>query len=115
MSSGESLPENETVERAIARVLEVERFARVAIADARREGAEMNERARATTRAIAERTERRIGRVRARFEQRIAAEVAALETAAAALDTRYEPNAADRACLGRAVATLAAELTGGGT
>jgi hypothetical protein len=115
MSSGESLPENETVERAIARVLEAERLARVGIADARREGVETNETARATARAIAERTERRIGRVRARFEQRIAAEVAALETAAAALDMRYEPNAADRACLGRAVATLAAELTGGGT
>jgi hypothetical protein len=115
MLGAELLPENEAVERAIARVLEAEQFARGAIADARRESAAMNERARATARAIAERTERRIGRVRAGFERRIVAEVAALEAAAAALDVRYEPNAADRADVGRAVANLAAELTGGGT
>lgn len=105
--------ENEVVERAIARVLEAEQSTLSAIAKARQEGAAINERARATARAITERTERRIGRVREQFEQRIAVEVAALDRAAAALDLRYEPSTAELESLERAVAMLAAELTGG--
>jgi hypothetical protein len=111
MSGAAPVDDNALVEQAIARVLEAERAARIAVAEAQSEAAAMADRARAAARAIGERTERRIIRIRARFEERIAAEVAALERAAAGLNVNSAFEQADRAPLARAVAMLAAELT----
>jgi hypothetical protein len=113
MTRVEQANRDHDVELAIARVLEAERSARAAIAAARAEGSATNERARAAARALAERTERRIGRIRERFEGEVAAEVAALDRSAAALDLRYAPTPADLAALERAIARLAAEITEG--
>jgi hypothetical protein len=101
------------VEAAIARVLACERDARDAIARAGREAAELAEAGRAAARAVGERTETRIRSVRAAFERRLAAELDALHAAEDAI-VDDEPIAGDDlARLDRAIAALAAELTGG--
>lgn len=105
--------ENALVEQAIARVIEAERAARIAVADAQREAAARIEEARTTARAIGERAERRVIAIRTRFERRIAAEVAAFDEPARAPVSNDTLHADDRASLARAVAALAAELTGG--
>jgi hypothetical protein len=112
MGRADPPPDNEVVERAIARVLAAEDAARAEIAQAGQEALAMGERARTAVRAIEERTERRIGQVRERFERRNAAEVAALDASAAALAPRYQLDPADLKQLERAVAQLAAELAG---
>jgi hypothetical protein len=61
--------------------------------------------------ALAERTERRIGGVRARFEQKTVAEVAALDAAAAEAETRHDLTPEELARLDSAIAALAARLT----
>ena len=76
--------------------------------------ADMGEAARAATRALAERTERRIGAVRARFEQRTAAEVARLDAAAAEALERHDLLPEDLARLAAAIEVLAARLTESG-
>jgi len=113
MATGPPTDDHALVERAIARVLEAERAARIAIVDAQGQAVAGADRARATALAIGVRTERRIVEIRARFEQRIAAEVAALDRVAATLNVDCGFGEADRSALGRAVETLAAELTGG--
>lgn len=107
-----SLPDN-AVEAAIARVLDAEHAARDAVRGAEQEAVETNEAARATARAVAERTERRIGRVRAAFESRTAAEVAAIDAAAMEAGARHELADDELLRLDAAVAALAARLAGG--
>ncbi len=102
-----------TAEAAINRVLSAERDAREAIAQATREADTMNESARAAARALGERTERRIRALRAAFAARLAAEVDAIDVQAAAQDAGQPLSADELDHLERAVAALAAELTGG--
>jgi len=113
MSTVEPLPTEATAEAAITRVLNAERDAREAIAQATREAVTMQENARAAARALSERTERRIREVRAALAARLAAEVEAIDAQAAAQDAGQALGAAELARLERAVAALAAELTGG--
>ena len=112
MAAAAPADDNALVEQAIARVLDAERSARDSIAEAETEAAAIAERARASARAVGERALRRIVTIRARFEQRIGAEVAALDAAAAGLASPHFVNEADGATVERAVAALAAELTG---
>ena len=101
------------VEAAIARVLDAEHSARDAVRDAGGTAAQMIEAARAAARTLAERTERRIGAVRARYEQKTTAEVAALDAEAAEVAAPHELTPADLARLDAAVAELAVRLTAG--
>lgn len=68
---------------------------------------------RTRARAILARGEQRLTAVRARMERRVAARVAALEAKAQQLQGPVVLDAATGARLARAVARLAAELTGG--
>jgi hypothetical protein len=81
------------------------------VRDAEQAAAAMTEAARATARAIAERTERRIGVARARFERKTTAEVAALDALAAETLLPHDLMPEDLARLDAAVAVLAARLT----
>jgi len=101
----------EVTEAAIARVLDAEHAARDAVRDAEQAAVAMTEAARAAARALAERTERRIGGVRARFEQKTVAGVAALDAAAAEADTPHDLTPEELARLDAAIAVLAARLT----
>jgi hypothetical protein len=101
------------VEEAIARVLASERDAREAIANARREAAETAEESRAFARALGERTDVRIRKVRSAFERALAARLEELHAAEAQIETRHDLTDEDRARLDRAIARLAARLTGG--
>ena len=101
------------VETAISRVLDAERAAHDDVDRATRDAAAIAEAARATARALIERTERRIRTLRTNFETRAAREVAAIEAQALAQDTVRELTPDDLARLKRAVAALACELTGG--
>jgi hypothetical protein len=100
------------VDAAIARVLDAEHKARDAVRDGEAEAAAMIELARASARALGERTERRIRGVRAAFEARTSATVAALVAEADAAGAAHELTAADLVRLDAAVAALAALLTG---
>ena len=106
------LPPNDAVEAAIVRVLDAEHAARQAIAATEQAAVATIEEARAAARAVALRTEARIRAVRSAFERRTAAEVAALDAAAAEAAL---PHALDGDLLARidaAVAALAARLAG---
>ena len=105
------VPPEDAVEAAIARVLDAEHAAGDAVRDAEQAAVAMTEAARAAARALAERTERRIGGVRARFEQKTVAEVAALDAAAAEAGTRHDLTPEELARLDSAIAVLAARLT----
>jgi hypothetical protein len=102
------------VETAIACVLDAEHAARAAVDEAGATAIAINEAARAAARSLAERTERRIRRVRGVFEQRTATSVAALEAAAAEAAAPHALTADDLSRLDAAVAALAARLTRGG-
>jgi type II secretory pathway predicted ATPase ExeA len=106
---------DDAVEAAIARVLDAEHSARDAVRDAGAAAAAMIEAARAAARTLAERTERRIGAVRARYEQKTTAEVVALDAEAAEVGAPHELTPDDLARLDAAVAELAARLTEGAT
>ncbi len=106
-------PTQAAAEAAITRVLTAERDALETIAQALRDAEAMNENARAAARALGERTERRIRAVRGAFAARVAAEVAAIDAQAAAQDAGQPLSADELDRLERAVAALAAELTGG--
>lgn len=99
-------------EAAIAQVLAAERAARDAMAAVHDEAAHIGEQARAQARTLAERTQRRIRRLRAAFERRTDAEVAALRAQADALAAPHEPGSDEAARVDEAVARLAAQLTG---
>jgi hypothetical protein len=105
-------PSQVAVEAAIARVLAAEADARIAVQDARAAAEARAEAARAATRAIAQRTLSRIATVRMEFERRIAEDVAALNAEAEALAGAPTLSPAELAALERALAALAAELTG---
>ena len=107
-----SAPLDNAVEAAITRVLDAEAAARDAIVHARNEALEIAEQARARARRLALHRDERIRSVRAAFERKVAADVAALEAEAAALDARHDLAPAEIARLERAVAALAARLTG---
>lgn len=104
---------HDAVEAAIARVLDAEHAAREAVRAAEEAAAVMTEAARATARGIAERTERRIGAARARFEQKTSVEVAALDAKAAETLVPHDLTAEELARLDAAIATLATRLTEG--
>ena len=101
------------VESAIARVLEAEHAARLAVDTAGVTATELDEAARAEVRAVAVRTERRIRRVRSAFEQETAAAVTALEAAAAEASARHDLGPGELTQLDAAVAALAIRLTVG--
>jgi hypothetical protein len=105
----------DAVDAAIARVLEAERAARDAVVQAGETAAAMTEEARAAARTLAERTERRIRGIRAAFEERATAEVAALDATAAATSQERALGADELARVEAAVAALAASLTGSGS
>jgi hypothetical protein len=111
MPNAEYAPAEAAVEAAIARVLNAERDAREAVAQATRDAAAMNENARGVARALAERTERRIRAVRAAFEATVAVEVAAIDAEATAQDASGPLSTNDLERLERTIAALAAELT----
>ena len=112
------MPFNETasparaVEEAMARVLAAEAAAREQIAQARIEAQHIAERARSDVRALSERTQRRIRRVREAFARGTDAEVAALRAQAAGLAQAPAPVPDEARRIEQAVARVAAGLTG---
>ena len=96
----------------MAQVLAAEAAARVSVARPAEAGAH-GERSRAAVRALAERTEHRVRRLRAAFERAADAEVAALQVQAETLTRATEPDSGDAVRIDQAVARLAALLTGG--
>lgn len=113
MKIGSNVPPDSAVEAAIAHVLEAERAARAAIAQAQADGTALVTEARERARAVGERTERRMQRVRAAYDATTKSKLAAIAAEAAAIDHRDVATAADDARLVAAVAALAARLTGG--
>jgi hypothetical protein len=97
----------------MAQVLAAEAAARESVAQARNEARHTGERSRAAVRALAERTQRRVRHLRAAFGRTGDAEVAALQAQAEALSLPAAPGSGDAARIARAVARLAAQLTGG--
>jgi hypothetical protein len=105
-------PLESAVEAAIGSVLAAERAASDAVADAQRKAVTVDEAARERVQAITSRTERRMQRVRAAFEDMTRSAVGAIASEASLYD-HGEPDAADRRAVADAVAALAAKLTGG--
>ena len=70
------------------------------------------EAARAAARSIAAHTQARIANVRAAFDRRVSSQVAAMDAEADALAATPALTMAEMASLERALAALAAELTG---
>jgi hypothetical protein len=97
----------------MAQVLAAEAAARESVALAHAEAGHTGERSRAAVRAVAERTELRVRRLRAAFERAADAEVAALQAQAETLSRPTEPASGDAVRIAQAVARLAALLTGG--
>jgi hypothetical protein len=111
-SRADSFQQYDAIEAAIARVLAAERAARDAVGRARNDGAAMTDAARAAARVLNERTERRIRTLHAAFDRKVGAALAAFELEATRLTMHQELSAGERARVERAVANLAAELTG---
>ena len=97
---------------AIARVLAAEAAARDDVATAEREAEALRDDARRRARRIAERGERRTRDARRRHEAAVAREVARLEAESDAQGHAQPLTDADRARIERAVAAVAAMLTG---
>ena len=112
MTTPHRAPPPDPIDAAIARVLEAERAARDAVAQAGATAAATTEEARAAARTLAERTERRIRGIRAAFEEQATAEVAALEATAAETSMEHPLGPDELARVDAAVAALAARLTG---
>jgi vacuolar-type H+-ATPase subunit H len=104
---------NDAVEAAITHVLRAEVEARDAVAHARGEAVAIAEQARETARRLGVHTEGRIHRLRAAFDAKATAEVAALEAEAAALGAAHDLTPAEISMVELAVAALAGALTGG--
>lgn len=98
-------------EAAIARVLAVERDARDDVTRASSDASAIIESSRNAARAIAERAERRIRRVREAFADHAAQQIAAIDAEVAAQDAARELSPDDLLRLERAVAALSIELT----
>ena len=113
MTHADSLPPSEAVEAAIARVLDAERAARDSIGGTQNKAAAKVEAARLAMRGLSDRTERRIRWLGDAFERRIVVDVEALDTHAAALESRHASSSDEIARVERAVRALARELTGG--
>ena len=103
---------NAAASAAIERVLEAEREAREAVASCEREARAIVDDARQRASRIAERTAARISTARGRVAARVADAVNRYETEAAALQTTAQIDQEAHKKLGRAVAAVAAELTG---
>jgi hypothetical protein len=103
---------NDAAQASIARVLAAERDAREAIARARIEVDAIAEGARSASRALAERTERRIRAIVNTFERDTAARVAAIDAEADRLDSPQPLDSEELAALQRAVQALARDLIG---
>jgi len=95
----------------MARVLQAERDAREAIAQARDAATHIAEAARAQARAVAERRRDRLARVHAQVDRQLHDRLAAIAAEAQALPVHDDPEAAALARLERAVDALAAALT----
>jgi vacuolar-type H+-ATPase subunit H len=100
-------------EAAIARVLQAEQDARVAIEQCERDAASLVADARRRSREVAERAEARIARLQARMSAAAARRLEAIEREAAALAADRSPDPALRSRIEGAVAALAAELAEG--
>ena len=102
---------NESAEAAIARVLEVERAAREAVAEARREVERIVERGRLDAPALDARTERRVLAVIARFESDVAERLAAIDAAIEPFAHAHPFSDDEHEALQRAVRAVAEALT----
>jgi hypothetical protein len=103
---------NDLAEAAIARVLGAEREAREAVERALLEVHRIAEAARAESRSLAERTERRIRIVVGAFERELASRVSEIDAAAERLDSPQPLTPDELAALRQAVGALARELIG---
>jgi vacuolar-type H+-ATPase subunit H len=101
------------VEAALGEVLAAEGEAREAIAECRRRAEALTDAGRARARHIRARTEERIATLRGQADRSVKHRVAALGEETRALTTALVIDDAQRARLDRAIAALAAELTGG--
>jgi hypothetical protein len=102
---------DDAVEAAIARVLDAEHAAHDAVAAAQDAAIAMIDAAGEAGRALAERTERRIGAVRMAFERHATDAVVALDATGHDAEARHDLTREDRAWLEAAVDALAAHLT----
>ena len=100
------------VDAAIARVLAAEASAREDVEAAGREAEGLLDNARARAREIGDRAERRARTARSRYEAAVMWQVACIEAEAAELQTEHALTASDRERIARAVAAVAADLTG---
>jgi hypothetical protein len=105
-------PTDAAVEAAIGEVLASRRNALDAVTQAVHDAERIAEEARDTTRGIAERTERRILRIRAGFDAACRAKIAAIDAETEVHDAAHELTPVDIARLARAVDALCEELTG---
>jgi len=112
MSSNKATPSQTAVDTAIEQVLRAEAAARESIAAARAQAAQIAEQSRSAARATADRAQRRIRRLRAAVETRVAGEVVALDAEARALADDDTLGDDEPARLAHAVESLAAQLTG---
>jgi vacuolar-type H+-ATPase subunit H len=100
------------VDAAIARVLAAEASAREDVEAAAREAEALLEDARGRAREICASAERRVRAARSRYDAAVGSEVGRIEAEAAAQETGHALNAEDREHVARAVAAVAADLTG---
>jgi vacuolar-type H+-ATPase subunit H len=100
------------VDAAIARVLAAEASAREDVAAAAREADALLDDARGRAREIGDRAERRVRTARSRHDAAVTNEVARIEAEAAAQETGHALTGEDREHVARAVAAVAADLTG---
>lgn len=107
----EQTPES-AVDAAMARVLQADAAAAVAVLAAREQAQRFEELSRQRARAVAERARSRVARAHRRVEAALQAALAAIAAEAQALGRHDAPDAADMAAVQRAVDQLAAELTG---
>jgi vacuolar-type H+-ATPase subunit H len=100
-------------ETALDEVLAAERQAREAVAECRTRGEAIRDLGRARAQHIRARAEERIVALHARSDATVARTVAVIAEEARSLAGPVEPDDAQIARLDLAIATLAAELTGG--
>jgi hypothetical protein len=100
-------------EQAINRVLEAEQQARERVAQCEVQAGKELDAVREQARRVDARTDARIGKLRTRCEQQVAAQVAQLKASAAAVRGRPPTEDARAPRLADAVRSLATKLTGG--
>lgn len=114
MAGAKASAGSERAAEAINEVLEAERRAREAVGRCEADAASLVVAARERARRIQERTDGRISRMRTRCEREVAARVARLHGDAEAVRATPPGEDARAGGLSRALARLAARLTGGG-